>query len=58
MHAQNRGSKERPKHKRPQFLSLDLDDDGYITYVEFDQSDVPNNVHASSVILMQMETVY
>lgn len=47
MHAQDRRPKEMPKHKRPQFLSLDLDGDGYITYVEFEQSDVPNNDHAS-----------
>jgi hypothetical protein len=36
-----------PKHKRPQFLSLDLDGVSYIIYVEFEQSDVANYVHAS-----------
>ena len=47
VHAQDRCSKEMPKHKRPQFLSLGLDGVSYIIYVEFEQSDVPNNVHAS-----------
>lgn len=45
--AQDRGKKEMPKHERPQFSALDLDSDGSVTYAEFEQSDVPNNDHAT-----------
>jgi Ca2+-binding EF-hand superfamily protein len=46
-HAQERGGKDMPRGERPQFSSLDLDGDGSVTYAEFEQSDVPNNEHAT-----------
>jgi Ca2+-binding EF-hand superfamily protein len=45
-HSQERGSRDMPKHERPEFSSLDLDGDGSVTYDEFEQSEVPNNEHA------------
>lgn len=41
--AQERGG--RPE--RPDFSSLDLDSDGVVTLAEFEQSNVPNNEHAT-----------
>jgi Ca2+-binding EF-hand superfamily protein len=46
-HAQERGSKDKPEHKRPQFSLLDLDQDGSVTFEEFAQSDVPNDDYAT-----------
>jgi Ca2+-binding EF-hand superfamily protein len=46
-HAQERGGRDMPKNERPQFSSLDLDGDGSVTYAEFEQSNVPNNEHAT-----------
>jgi hypothetical protein len=46
-YAQDRGSKDKPKHERPQFSSLDLDSDESVTFAEFQQSKVPNNDHAT-----------
>lgn len=47
LHAQERGSKDKPEHKRPQFSSLDLDQDGSITFEEFSKSEVPNDDYAT-----------
>ena len=46
-HAQDRGGRDMPRGEPPQFSSLDLDGDGSVTYAEFEQSDVPNNEHAT-----------
>ncbi|AGH43341.1 hypothetical protein C427_1232 [Paraglaciecola psychrophila 170] len=42
-HAQDRVSKDKPEHKRPQFSLLDLDQYGSVTFEKFAQSDVPND---------------
>ena len=44
--AQERGQREMLRPERPQFSSLDLDEDGIVTYAEFEQSKVPNDDHA------------
>jgi Ca2+-binding EF-hand superfamily protein len=46
-HAQDRGSKDKPEHKRPQFSSLDLDQDGSVTFEEFAKSEVPSDDYAT-----------
>lgn len=46
-HAQERGGRDMPKHERPEFSALDLDGDGSVSYAEFEQSEVPNNEHAT-----------
>lgn len=46
-YAQERGSKDKPKHERPEFSSLDLDGDGSVSFAEFEQSKVPNDNHAT-----------
>ncbi|MEP1386041.1 MAG: EF-hand domain-containing protein [Paraglaciecola sp.] len=45
--AQERGSRDMQRGERPSFSSLDLDGDGVVTFAEFEQSDVPNNEHAT-----------
>jgi hypothetical protein len=46
-YAQDRGSKDKPEHKSPQFSSLDLDGDDPVSFEEFTQSDVPNDDYAT-----------
>lgn len=46
VNAQQRGGGgDRPE--RPKFSSLDLDSDGSLTFEEFEQSEIPNNDHAT-----------
>jgi hypothetical protein len=47
VNAQERSGQDRQKHQRPQFSSLDLDGDGSVTFAEFEQSNVPNDDHAT-----------
>ncbi|PKG96107.1 EF-hand domain-containing protein [Paraglaciecola sp. MB-3u-78] len=47
VHAQDRGSNDKPEHERPQFSSLDLDGDGTVTFAEFEKSEVPNDDYAT-----------
>ncbi|MFT2090217.1 EF-hand domain-containing protein [Paraglaciecola sp. 2405UD69-4] len=45
--AQERGNRDMQRPERPSFSSLDLDGDGVVTFAEFEQSEVPNDEHAT-----------